>query len=134
MSLLHLSSTVSMSQVWVIAVLATENWTPIMTTLGAGFFVGILIGYALKKVVKLLAIVTGLFFAGLSYLQYQQIIDIRWVKLQSVSQNAASALANSTAQIPGFSSDHTAAFAMTNFGIPLTGSMAIGFAIGFIKG
>jgi uncharacterized membrane protein (Fun14 family) len=96
-----------MSQVWVIAVLATENWTSIMTTLGASFLVGILIGYALKKVVKLLAIVTGLFFAGLSYLQYQQIIDIRWVKLQSVSQNAASALANATTQIPGFSSGHT---------------------------
>ena len=125
---------VSMSQVWVIAVLDTENWTSIMAILGAGFFVGILIGYALKKVVKLLAIVTGLFFVGLCYLQYQQIIDIRWVKLQSVSQNAASALANSTAQISGFSSDHTAALAMTNLGIPLTGSMTMGFAIGFMKG
>jgi uncharacterized membrane protein (Fun14 family) len=134
MGLLHLSSTVSMSQVWVIAVLATENWTSIMTTLGASFLVGILIGYALKKVVKLLAIVTGLFFAGLSYLQYQQIIDIRWVKLQSVSQNAASALANATTQTPGFSSGHMAALAITNFGIPLTGIMAIGFAVGFIKG
>jgi hypothetical protein len=61
-------------------------------------------------------------------------LDIKWVKLQSVSQNAASALANSTAQIPGFSSDHTAALAMTNFGIPLTGSMAMGFAVGFMKG
>jgi hypothetical protein len=49
-------------------------------------------------------------------------------------QNAASALANATTQIPGFSSGHTAALAMTNFGIPLTGSMAMGFAVGFIKG
>ena len=46
----------------------SENWRSIKATLGAGFFVGILIGYALKKVVKLLAIVTGLFFAELSYL------------------------------------------------------------------
>ena len=34
------------------------------TTLGEGFFGGILIGYALKKVVKLAAVVVGLFFAG----------------------------------------------------------------------
>jgi hypothetical protein len=45
-------------------------------------------------------------------------------------------------QIPGFSSnsvdDHAAAttssLAMTNFGIPLTGSMSVGFTIGFMKG
>jgi hypothetical protein len=45
-------------------------------------------------------------------------------------------------QIPGFSGSnssdvHTAAIAslaMTNFGIPLTGSMSAGFTIGFMKG
>jgi uncharacterized membrane protein (Fun14 family) len=103
-------------------------------TLSGGFFAGILIGYALKKVVKLIAVVVGLFLAGLAYLQYQQIVVISWNKIPRLSQNAASALANATAQIPGFSSDHTAALAMTNFGIPLTGSMAMGFAVGFMKG
>jgi len=83
-------------------------------------------------VLKLVAIVVGLFLGGLAYLQYQQIVVISWNKIPRVLQNAASALANATAQIPGFSSDHTAALA--NFGIPLTGSMAMGFAIGFMKG
>lgn len=102
-------------------------------TLGGGFFGGILIGYALKKVVKVVAVVVGLFFAGVAYLQYQQIIDIRWAKLQAVSQNAVTTLANATTQIPGFSgSDHTVA--LSNLGIPLTGSMSMGFAIGFMKG
>jgi uncharacterized membrane protein (Fun14 family) len=45
-------------------------------TLGGGFFVGILIGYALKKVIKLLAVIVGLFLAGLAYLQYNQIANI----------------------------------------------------------
>jgi uncharacterized membrane protein (Fun14 family) len=101
-------------------------------TLSGGFFVGILIGYALKKVVKLVAVVVGLFLAGLAYLQYQQIVVISWNKIPTLSQNAASALANAITQIPSFSTDHTAA--VVNFGIPLAGGMTMGFAVGFMKG
>ncbi len=49
-----------------------ENVYSISATIGGGFFVGVLIGYALKKVVKLVAVVVGLFFAGLTYLQFSQ--------------------------------------------------------------
>jgi uncharacterized membrane protein (Fun14 family) len=81
----------------------------------------------------LVAVVVGLFFAGLAYLQYQQIVNINWNKLQVVSQNAVTKLANATTHIPGFtSSDHTAALSI--LGIPLTGSVSMGFAIGFLKG
>ena len=45
-------------------------------TIGGAFFVGILIGYALKKVVKLATVIVGLFLDGLSYLQYHQIANI----------------------------------------------------------
>jgi uncharacterized membrane protein (Fun14 family) len=118
--------------------MTVENFSPVAATIGGGFFAGILIGYALKKVAKILSIVVGLFFAGLAYLQYQQIININWNKLQIASQNAVTTLANATTHIPGFSgtnaADHTTALAMTNFGIPLTGSMSMGFAIGFMKG
>ena len=34
-----------------------ESLSPAAATLGGGFFVGILIGYALKKVIKLLAVI-----------------------------------------------------------------------------
>ena len=102
-------------------------------TLSGGFFAGVLIGYALKEVVKLIAVVVGLFLAGLAYLQYQQIVAISWTKIPRLLRNAANALANATTQIPGFSSEHTAALTMTNFGIPLTGSMVMGFALGFVK-
>src|SRR5262245_11841325 len=103
----------------------------VVVTVGGSFFAGFLIGFTLplKKVVKLVAAVVGLFLAGLAYLQYQQIVVISWNKISRLLQNAASTLANATTQIPGFSSDHTAALAMTNFGIPLTGSMAMGFAV-----
>ncbi|MGC2685325.1 MAG: FUN14 domain-containing protein, partial [Candidatus Nitrosopolaris sp.] len=59
------------------------------TSLGGGFFGGIVIGYALKKVAKVVAIVFGLFLAGLAYLQYQGIASMNWNKLQNLSQGAA---------------------------------------------
>ena len=110
-----------------------EHISSIGVTIGGGFFGGILIGYALKKVVKVVAVVVGLFFAGLAYLQYQQIVNINWNKLQAASQYALTTLANATTQIPGFnSSDHIAA--LSTLGIPLTGSVSVGFTLGFVKG
>jgi uncharacterized membrane protein (Fun14 family) len=107
-------------------------------TMGGGFIVGVLIGYALKKVIKLLAVIAGLFVAGLAYLQYHRIANINWNKLQTVSEGAITALPNAIIHIQSSSDGHAAAtassLAMTSFGIPLTGSMPAGFTIGFIKG
>jgi uncharacterized membrane protein (Fun14 family) len=114
-----------------------ESFGPAAATLGGGFFVGILIGYALKKVIKLLAVIVGLFLAGLAYLQYHQIANINWNKLQTVSEDAITTLSNAIIQIQSSGDVHAAAtssLAMTSFGIPLTGSMSAGFTIGFIKG
>jgi uncharacterized membrane protein (Fun14 family) len=87
-----------------------KSFVPSAATMGCGFIVGILIGYALKKVIKIATVIIGLFLAGLAYLQYH------------LSSNG--------------DSSHAAAssLAMTSFGIPLTGSMSAGFTLGFIKG
>ena len=63
-----------------------ESFGSTAATMGGGFFAGILIGYALKKVIKIVAIIVGLFLAGLAYLQYNQIANINWNKLQAVSE------------------------------------------------
>ena len=73
-----------------------ENFGSAAATLGSGSLVGILIGYALKKVIKIAAIIVGLFLAGLAYLQYHQIAKINWNKLQQVSEWALTTLANVT--------------------------------------
>jgi uncharacterized membrane protein (Fun14 family) len=73
-------------------------------TIGGGFFIGALIGYALKKVIKLVAVIVGLFLAGLAYLQYNQIAIINWNKLQTVSEDVITTISNLTMQIPGISS------------------------------
>ena len=119
-----------------------ESFIPAAATLGGGFFVGILIGYALKKIIKIVAVIFGLFLAGLAYLQYHQIASINWNKPQQVSEGVITTLSNAIImQIPGISAGdgHAAAttsslLAMTSFGIPLTGSISAGFTIGFIKG
>jgi uncharacterized membrane protein (Fun14 family) len=125
----------------VLIILSFDIISSYAATLGGGFFVGILIGYALKKVIKSLAIIGGLFLAGLAYLQYHQIANINWNKLQTVSEDAITALSNAITQIPGISGDSSMAAAtassllsMTSFGISLTGSMSAGFTIGFMKG
>ena len=101
-------------------------------------FVGVLIGYALKKVIKLVSIIVGLFLSALAYLQHHHIANINWNRLQTVSEGAITTLSNAIVQMPtfGYTSDQaaTASSAMTNFGIPLTGSMSAGFTIGFMKG
>ena len=95
----------------------------------------------MKKVIRLVAVIVGLFLAGLAYLQYHQIVNINWNRLQTVSEGIITTLSNVIImQIPGISGDdgHAAAtassLAMTSFGIPLTGSMSAGFTIGFLKG
>lgn len=105
-------------------------------TIGGGFFGGILIGYALKKIIKIVAIIAGFFLGALAYLQYQQIASLNWEKLQAISENSLTTLASATQEIPGFdgSGNVPAEFVMTNLGIPLTGSLVIGFTIGFMRG
>ena len=87
----------------------------------------------------MVAVIIGLFLAGLAYLQSQHIANINWNKLQTVSEGTITTISNAITQIPGISGGdgHAAAtassLAMTSFGIPLTGSMSAGFTIGFIK-
>ena len=110
--------------------MSTDAFTSISATIGGGFFGGVLLGYALKKVVKLIAVIVGLFTAGLAYLQYQQIASFDWNRIERV---VTATLGNVTSQISS-SQDGVAALAMSNFGIPLTSSMSAGFAVGFMKG
>jgi uncharacterized membrane protein (Fun14 family) len=105
-----------------------DTLTSVSTTIGGGFFGGLLLGYALKKVVKMIAVVFGLFLAGLAYLQYQQMASFNWDKIEGT----ISMLANTTTNT--FNEYNIETLAMTNFGIPLASSVSAGFAIGFIRG
>jgi uncharacterized membrane protein (Fun14 family) len=112
-------------------IMNTDTLTSMSASVSGGFFVGLLIGWVLKKVIKMLAIIVGLFLAGLAFLQYQQIASINWNKLEgtiiAIVANAATNTINDT-------NNNLAVAATSNFGIPLTSSMFVGFTIGFMKG
>jgi uncharacterized membrane protein (Fun14 family) len=108
--------------------LTIESILSTLFSIGSGGVVGFLIGFAIKKVMKILVIIAGVFFAALIYLQLQGIININWDKLQSVSESALTTISASltdTGQISAITG---------NLGIPLTGGLAAGFAIGLMKG
>ena len=127
---------------------------PFVSTIGFGGIAGFLIGFALKRIMKILAVIAGVFFAALLYLESQHIVNVNWDKLQTISNGVLSTItttatnATSTSaggvglSIPSILGNNTGAAAailpitntMTNLGIPLTGSSAIGFTLGKIKG
>jgi uncharacterized membrane protein (Fun14 family) len=109
--------------------MSVDALTSISATVGGGFIGGILLGYALKKVVKLMAVVVGLFIAGIAYLQYQQIAYFDWERIERI---VTTMFGNVTTQI--FSNQDISSFALSNLGIPLTSGMSAGFAVGFMKG
>ena len=85
-------------------------------------------GWALKKVVKLFAIIAGLFLEGLAILEHQQVASVNWDKVEGTVSAIASATTNTLTDY------NIETLAATNLGIPLTGGISAGFAIGFMKG
>ena len=57
-------------------VIDTNSLMPLATTVGLGVIVGFLIGFALKQIIKILAVIAGLLFVALMYFQTQGIINI----------------------------------------------------------
>jgi uncharacterized membrane protein (Fun14 family) len=111
---------------------------PLVSTIGGGFLAGALGGYALKKVMKIAAVIVGLFLAALAYLEYQRIISVDWQTLQTESQNAITTLTNTLIHISNNTSvGHsgiTTNLAFSNLGIPLVSSASVGFVFGLARG
>ncbi len=124
------------------AAASATNFSPLLTSVGFGGLVGFLIGFVIKKLFKILAIIAGVFFAVLIYLEQQGMVNINWDKINVAYHGALSTvtntITNSTTATGGIGGSHTTAasllHAITNLGIPLTGSMATGFTIGLLKG
>jgi uncharacterized membrane protein (Fun14 family) len=63
---------------------------------GGGFLLGAVAGYAIKKVMKIAAVVIGLFLAGLAYLSYRGWVDVKWTAMEDASR---SAITNASEQV-----------------------------------
>ena len=128
---------------------------PFVSTISFGGIAGFLVGFAIKRIMKILAVIAGVFFAALLYLESQHIVNVNWDRLQTISNGVLSTItttattnATSTSaggvglSIQSILGNNTGAAAailpitntMANLGIPLTGSTAMGFTLGLIKG
>ena len=123
---------------------AATDFSPLLTTVGFGGLVGFLIGFVIKKLFKILAMIAGVFFAVLIYLEQQGMVTINWDKINvayhDVLSMVTNTITNSSTASGGIGGNHTATASLlpttmtTNLAIPLTGSTALGFAIGIMKG
>ena len=104
-----------------------ESLIPTATSIGGGFFIGILLGYFVKKVIKVLMFVAGGIVALLLYLQQQQVISVDVHKMEASSTFIFNSVASSFDKM-------TQTGDMTTLGIPLAGGLSAGLAIGFVKG
>jgi uncharacterized membrane protein (Fun14 family) len=130
-----------------------SNIMPFVSTIGFGGIVGFLVGFMLKRIMKILAVIAGVFFAALLYLESQHIVNVNWDRLQTISNSVLSTIITTTnatsttggvgaGSIQAILGNNTGAAAsilpitstMANLGIPLTGSTAMGFTFGFLKG
>ena len=53
------------------------------TSVGFGGITGFLIGYTIKKVVKVILVIVGLVFVAFVFLEYQKLITVNWTKIQA---------------------------------------------------
>jgi uncharacterized membrane protein (Fun14 family) len=104
---------------------------PFAGTVGGGFLLGFITGYAIKKVIKLAAVIVGLFIAALTYMEYQRILSVDLHKVQIVSQNGIDWVANALMHV---SSTIDASHTGSNIGIPLVSSISAGLALGLARG
>lgn len=105
------------------------------TSVGIGGFLGFLMGYAIKKILKIIIVVAGLLVGIMYYLQYNGLIALDWAKVEATLGNAMTnfnGFSLNTPFLPGISDQILDA--ISNSGIPLTGGFAAGFAFGFSKG
>jgi uncharacterized membrane protein (Fun14 family) len=104
-----------------------ENLFPTITSIGGSFVAGIMLGYFLKKIFKIIMFVAGGVVALLLYLQQQQVISVDVEKMEASSTFIFNSVASSFDKM-------TQTGDITTLGIPIAGGLSAGLAIGFVKG
>lgn len=97
--------------------------TPLVYQLGIGGVGGFIAGYALKKLLKIVAIIIGLFILALVYLGYRGILSINYEELG----NAVSG----TLGLSGAAAEWITPIIAH---LPFAGAFGLGFFLGFKMG
>jgi uncharacterized membrane protein (Fun14 family) len=95
---------------------------------GGGAAIGGIIGFAAKKVAKLIAILVGLELALFKFLETRGILEVNWEAIRGTASNATSAAGQTaTGQPPSWVTSLLSA-------LPVSAGFAGGFMAGFKKG
>jgi len=98
----------------------SDIFTNILVPIGISGASGFLIGYASKKIVKILIVLIGLYVLSLFYLVHKEVIEIN-------SERLLETISSVVAQIADF-------LLSTIDYLPLSGSFVAGLALGLAKG
>lgn len=55
---------------------------------------GAVAGYAIKKLIKLAAIIVGLFIVALAYLSYKGWLDVKWIPIENAAKSTLTEITN----------------------------------------
>jgi uncharacterized membrane protein (Fun14 family) len=91
---------------------------------------GAVIGYAIKKVLKIAAVVVGLFVAALAYLSYRGWVDVKWVAMEDASR---STLTNVSEQVVNVLNNTATQFAAHPSSVAASG-LPVAAMFGFVPG
>lgn len=99
-----------------------QNGTFLVSTLGAGGIAGWAVGFTLKKVAKIVAIILGISVISLQYLAYKNWITIDWDRVKNSLDKQA--LENGAQGL----------LSVITYNLPFAGTFLVGFWLGFRKG
>ena len=106
-----------------------ENIESIATSVGLGGIMGFLLGYFIRKIIKIILFAVGGILALLMYLQYQGLITVNMAKIQNYTDGIVNTLLSNSTE----TWNHIIPSGAANLGIPLTSSMTVGFTVGFLR-
>ena len=101
----------------------SEILTPIVYQLGVGGITGFIVGYAIKKIVKILAIIAGIFFLVLIYLGHMGIINVNYDKLTQLLEGLKGTVGGASQWLVPIIAN-----------LPFAGSFLFGVGLGLKKG
>ena len=97
---------------------------------GGGFLFGAASGYAIKKVMKIAAVVVGLFVSGLAYLSYKGWIDVKWIEMENATRTTLTNVAGQAVH----ALNNTASQFAAHSAIIETSGLPVAAAFGFMPG
>ena len=101
----------------------SEALTPLVYQLGVGGIIGFFVGYAIKKLTKLIGVIAGLIALLMIYLGYEGVISINYDKLTQMLQSLTGTAGQATSMLTPIIAN-----------LPFAGSFLAGTAVGLKLG